>query len=230
MIGFRVAEKFDDLAKQDTDETAANIFDSVQGQVAEQVQSEIAVVRLEMTVLAKQCLKDVETCEERFDFIDKRIQTVSKSSTLDAAYMEQQESNNQVSQAQIDNIRKSTFNHHKSTEAKFSELNDHLAIKFDDMDKVANGMRAKSKQIDSAMLPLVDSHQLEMEKREIYTYVANQMECITGSCKLEIENLQKKVSDLESELVHKDTKSWTPQRFESEGKDKIQLQRTMASL
>ena len=77
-------------------------------------------------------------------------------------------------------------------------------------------MRAKSKQIDNAMLPLVDSHQLEMEKREIYTYVANQMECITGSCKLEIENLQKKVSDLESELVHKDTKSWTPQRLESD--------------
>jgi uncharacterized coiled-coil protein SlyX len=61
LIGFRVAEKFDDLAKQDNDETAANIFDSVQGQVAEQVQSEIAVVQLETTALAKQCLENMET-------------------------------------------------------------------------------------------------------------------------------------------------------------------------
>jgi hypothetical protein len=81
LIGFRVAEKFDDLAKQDTDETAANIFDSVQGQVAEQVQSEIAVVRLEMTALAKQCLHNMEACEERFSYIDTMGETGKKTIT-----------------------------------------------------------------------------------------------------------------------------------------------------
>jgi hypothetical protein len=58
---------------------AANIFDSVQEQVAEQVESKVAVVHLEMTILAKRCLENVETCEARFNHMNTRIQAESNS-------------------------------------------------------------------------------------------------------------------------------------------------------
>jgi uncharacterized coiled-coil protein SlyX len=51
-----------ELIERQIAKTAATIFDSVQGQVAEQVESKVAVVHLEMTILAKRCLENVETC------------------------------------------------------------------------------------------------------------------------------------------------------------------------
>jgi hypothetical protein len=68
-----------ELIERQIAKTAATIFDSVQGQVAEQVESKVAVVHLEMTILAKRCLENVETCEARFNHMNTRIQAESNS-------------------------------------------------------------------------------------------------------------------------------------------------------